>query len=189
MDLLKSYNKYFGLNGSQLITFGKTQCYVKKHEVKIYFDLIIVSDESMRCGVVLGRDFMKKFDLKIDLAALKIVTVERIENQDQNTKEEIIVLEDEDLVNELPMQEIKLVKFLDSRKLEEKLLDEKLLDEELLEMKSKSKLLDNELVSERLRELEDNTKGHAQVNDNFEEALLQICILDNEVKEHSYNRE
>lgn len=52
------------------------------------------------------------------------------------------------------MEQIKLVKLLDSRKLEEKLLDE-----EFLDMKSRSMLLDNELVSERLCELEDNTKG------------------------------
>lgn len=153
-DLQENYKKYFGLNESQLIAIGKTQCYVKKQEVKIYFDLIIVSDDSMRCGVVLGRDFMKKFDLKIDLTALKIITVECIENQNENTKAELSVLEDEDLVKNVPMEQIKLVKLLDSRKLEEKLLDE-----EFLDMKSRSMLLDNELVSERLCELEDNTKG------------------------------
>lgn len=87
---------------------------------------------------------MIKFDLIIDLLALKNITVECFENQDENTKAELSVLE-----------QIKLVKLLDSRKLEEKLLDE-----EFLDMKSRSMLLDNELVSERLRELEDNTKGH-----------------------------
>ena len=72
---------YFGLNETRLNVFGKISVYIFKNTMKINFWLIVVSDESMRWEVVLGRDFTKASDLNVDPNALKMISVEKLENK------------------------------------------------------------------------------------------------------------
>ena len=63
-------NSYFGLNKSKLKTFGKISCFTLMNKMKIYFEVIVVANESMSHDVVLGRNFISACNFKIDLNAL-----------------------------------------------------------------------------------------------------------------------
>ncbi|XP_033243671.1 uncharacterized protein LOC117186697 [Drosophila miranda] len=75
---------YFGLNRSQLKTFGKMLCYVLKGEIKYFFHLNMVSNESMSHGVVLGRNFMNACAQSLDLITLKMVTLDAVNENVNN---------------------------------------------------------------------------------------------------------
>jgi len=83
---------YYGVSKSVLNCFGKTLVYIKKNSINVYFYLNVVDNESMGFDIVLGRNFMDACNLNMDLNALKMVTVEKVENinADLRIKQKVI---------------------------------------------------------------------------------------------------
>lgn len=181
VELQTHFENYFGLNESQLKVLGKTYVNILKNSIKLHFWLIVVTDQSMRHEVILGRDFMKICDLNFDPSALEMISYKCNENSiiKQNIS---IVPENLDASHD---------KWLDKRLLDDKLLGNGVLKSKLLENISlgnetmKVKALDNILLEELVEPVE--KINHCIFEDDFEKDMLHINMLDEGKAEDTYN--
>jgi len=60
-------NTYFGINESKLDVIGNTVCLIESSNKNVLIELLVVTDESVRYSMVVGRDFLNLSNFNIYL--------------------------------------------------------------------------------------------------------------------------